>query len=620
MSSEFSSQESLSSSSTLGVSEYFKNSRHFSIGDNGNFSTVHGDQIQQNYYNTELKKRKFIVGSEEEEAEYEQFPEIRRSEFTAIRNIHRSYEWLYDQEQGSVQLGERRVVAGDVRIGGVASKCLVVQYSGHEAGVLWKKDFRKFGGFRCPENAQLAAINLSNIPMLILTGDLVPAAHLVDRVGVIGQAYLRTLAMQMGCRWDNSLWMDTSRGVFCRGPEGPQHYIMNGFGFDDLPLDAGLVKEDILLRYLTSRKQDREVVQALSLDWDLRTPQSKVERPTVISTLTDTILAVGPSGVWKKEEFKESCLGEREELPNGVTRFTLHHNGQSLELKLDWHEPMCEWLAQATSIFCAHGISLEDNLRAYTNMASELLLPQMLTGTLSNSRAKRQRHKNCPPIYLFIPPLSTSIFWSFDPDGQNPIATDLCHYLGLPISLVLECTEDSWPTSTYKALLTYQIARGFDPNTTEFARHNRYPIYEIAEQPLPSRFEQVEDSKPTEMSLCSVPPEEFDDMYLGVMFGDIQPEDLATNTATQGSALQEGIICSSNYHQCKPTATFPDLADFMGVSDTAHIEWILPEDLKRASPSEPEDAILREASVWSRFIPTFSWAAFEDSDIQSAGF
>ncbi|KAL0567752.1 hypothetical protein V5O48_014240 [Marasmius crinis-equi] len=617
MSSEFSSQESPSSSSTLGVSEYFKNSQHFSIGDNGNFSTVHGDQIQQNYYNTEVKKRKFIVASEEEEAEYEQFPEIKRANFVAIRNIHRSDGWVYDFEQQklkSVKSAKRTVVAGDVRIGGVASKCLMVQYSGQGAEELWKEDFRKFGGVRCPENAQLVAINLSSIPMLILTGDLVPMAHLVDRVGVIERTYLRTLAIQMGCFDDFSMWMDTSRGVFCRGPEGPQYgYIRGDFDdFHDLPLDAGLVKEDILIRYLTSRKPDCEVVRVLSSVWACNTSQIKVERPTVMSTLMDTILAV-ERGVWKEDE--KSCLCEREELPNGVTRFTLHHNRRHLRLWLDCHKSICDWFAQAPSIFCAHGISLEDNLRTY-----KLLLPDTLRGTLSNSRAKQRRRKECLPIYFFIP-LSGSTFWSFDLDGQDPFTTDLCRYLGLPIRLALNCTEDSWPTSAYKALQTYQIARGFDPNTTEFAQHNGYPIYEIAEQSLPSRFEQVEDSEPTETSLRSVPPEELDDMYLGVMFGDVQPEDLVANTTTQGAALQKDSMDIPGTARINCTLSEGKPGSYVRIPSPRDAHDLLI-DLKRISPSEIKDAIpMREANVgWSRFIPTFSWAALEDSDIHLAVF
>ncbi|KAL0575793.1 hypothetical protein V5O48_006171 [Marasmius crinis-equi] len=454
--------------------------------------------------------------------------------------------------------------------------------------------------------------------------DLVPLAHLADQVGEIGQMYLRTLALQMGCYVDSSMWMDTSRGVFCRGPPGPRCWTGMDFGLEDLPLDAELVKEDVLARYLGSRNLNRRLVDALSPYWDGDPSELKVNRPTVIATLTDTIIAVGPSGIWEVEQ--ESCLGGREELANGATRFTLEHNGCCLELTFDWREAWSDWLAQALSVFHAHGIPLEGDMETY-----ELVSPLMLFGMLSSSGTEQQRRKESPPIYLFIPPFSTSIFWSFDPDGQNPITADRCHYLGLPTSLSLECKERYWPIQTYQGLQAYQIAGGFNPNTTEFARRNRYPIYEIVEQPFPSRFEEhkdLEDSEDseggegsvetTETPLQSVNLEQPADMLLS---GKVQPEDPAMNTTTQGHALQNGIVHSLNYLHSKPTATFSDFTDSTSAPDTAHIERTLPEDLKNVFPSETEDPIpMREANVWSRFIPTFSWAALEDSEIHAAGF
>ncbi|KAL0578867.1 hypothetical protein V5O48_003147 [Marasmius crinis-equi] len=441
------------------------------------------------------------------------------------------------------------------------------------------------------------------------------------------------MLVQMGCLEDSSLWMDTSRGVFCHGPEGPWCDFGNGFEFnEDLSLDAELVKEDILVRYLTSRKQDRKVVEGLW--WWGGPSQLTVDRPAVVSTLTDTILAVG-SGGWEEEW---GCVGEREELANGATRFTLQHDGMYMDLRLwfDWgSEAREDWLAQAPSVFHAHGIFLEGDMDTYTNACLELVLPRLLTGWLSHSKAKQRRRQKWP-IYLFIPQHSASTFWSFDPDGQNAITTDLCHYLGLPISLEQdECWESSCPTEVYKAMETYQIARGFDPNTTEFARHNQFRTFEITEQPFTGRFEEIDDSgafniaplspldyplllsEPTKTSLHSIQPEELDDMFLGVLFGEVMPEgelvnnyhlshihlllrtDFTMNTTTQGYALQK---------------------DFVGIPDTAHTEYTLPKDLKSVTPSETKDVVPREANVWSRFIPKFSWAALEDSEIHSAGF
>ncbi|KAL0579263.1 hypothetical protein V5O48_002767, partial [Marasmius crinis-equi] len=332
---------------------------------------------------------------------------------------------------------------------------------------------------------------------------------------------------QMGCWGDYSLWLDTSRGVFCQGPKGPwwggASQIWDSWELPKLPLDAEIIKEDVLVRYLASRKQDRGVVDWLSRT-ALEVSQVKVNQPTVISTLDDTILTVG-SGLWR--DGWESCLGNRTELANGTTRFTLEHTGNRhrVELRLDKDEAKRDWLAQALSVFHAHGTSLEGNLSGY-----KLVVPWWLEGKLSNSKAKQRRRRNLLPIFLFIP-LSTSPFWSFDPDGQTPIPTDLCRHLGLPPSLSSKTYEYTWPTLTYKALRDYQITRKFDPSTTDFARHLRRRIYDVVKIPLPSRrFEEIDDS---DTESASVPQSELhaarletelEDMSLALLFGDTQPD------------------------------------------------------------------------------------------------
>ncbi|KAL0565446.1 hypothetical protein V5O48_016578 [Marasmius crinis-equi] len=342
----------------------------------------------------------------------------------------------------------------------------------------------------------------------------------------------------MGCLWDDSLWLDTSRGVFCRGPPGPS-WDERRLELDNLSLDAELVKEDVLSRYLGSRLGDRGVVEWLlwAVGYNF---QVSVSQPTVISTLDDTILAVR-SGVWEEPSWigNRSCLGEREELANGTTRFTLKHNRRRLELELDWKEAQCDWLAQALSVFHAHGISLEGDMKTH-----KLVIPWELTGMLSNSKAKRQRRRESPPIYLFVLPLSTSTFWSFDQGGQTPIPTDLCRHLGLPPLLSPESAgEYTWPTSTYETLRDYQIARKFDPTTTDFAQHNDYRIYDVVKTPLSIRFEELDDSEPTDST--STPQSEIhaervetepEDMSLLLLFGNTQP-DLEAPETLEGFSL-----------------------------------------------------------------------------------
>ncbi|KAF9262416.1 hypothetical protein L218DRAFT_826365, partial [Marasmius fiardii PR-910] len=89
------------------------------------------------------------------------------------------------------------------------------------------------------------------------------------------------------------------------------------------------------------------------------------------------------------------------------------------------------------------------------------------------------------PIYLFLLPSPSPTrrfyFWSHDPLGQIPLLRDMCKYLCLPFKLSIEINfyRESWPLEVYKTIREYQIARGFDPITMDFARFGGLPIFEV---------------------------------------------------------------------------------------------------------------------------------------------
>ncbi|KAL0564894.1 hypothetical protein V5O48_017143, partial [Marasmius crinis-equi] len=328
-----------------------------------------------------------------------------------------------------------------------------------------------------------------------------------------------------------------------------------------LPSDAELLHDDVMFRYWISRKLDRGALDVLCRfygddDNSYSQADREIYQPTVISTQVNTTLAVGNT-VWRAVNH-HTCEGQN--LPNGATRFKFSFfRFPWLGIKEIWvtlwddpFELQHAWLAQATSVFDAHGIPLEGDLSEY-----KLVIPQ-LKGTLSTSRVKRRRRRRLQPLYLFILPFSTTTFWSFDSDGQIPISNDLCRYFGLPVQLLLECGEFSWETSTYQRIRDYQIARGFDPTTIDFARHNKYPVYDIVDQPLPSLFEEIDGSElepidsrlhaAAEISSAENAPQE-DNMYLGVFFGDVQPEDLERDLFTSEVAT----IQSRSEDDCRMT-------------------------------------------------------------------
>ncbi|KAL0570447.1 hypothetical protein V5O48_011511 [Marasmius crinis-equi] len=70
----------------------------------------------------------------------------------------------------------------------------------------------------------------------------------------------------------------------------------------------------------------------------------------------------------------------------------------------------------------------------------------------------------------------------------------MCHHLGLPVALKLEFgipDAFSWSNDAYRAVHAYQLARGFDPTTTDFARSLRYPTYKPIQNDS-DKFEELE--------------------------------------------------------------------------------------------------------------------------------
>ncbi|ESK95634.1 hypothetical protein Moror_12606 [Moniliophthora roreri MCA 2997] len=121
-------------------------------------------------------------------------------------------------------------------------------------------------------------------------------------------------------------------------------------------------------------------------------------------------------------------------------------------------------------------------------------------------------------IYLFIYPVhmttiselmawetSRTHFWSFDETGRSEIPNDECKEIGLPeLTASLLSDHDHaplspWPATKCNAIRDWQIARGFDPTTADFARHLGYPEFEIVEaRNEEDRFEDVDDPNPIE--------------------------------------------------------------------------------------------------------------------------
>ncbi|KAJ8083092.1 hypothetical protein PM082_008958 [Marasmius tenuissimus] len=279
--------------------------------------------------------------------------------------------------------------------------------------------------------------------------------------------------MQLGCEAEE-LWMDAGRGIFCRGPPGPDTYLNVGeLGIKDLPPTAELVKEDVLLRFLASLKSkevDHAVVTGILHSGARIEALEQVSQPTVISMATNTPISISDN-VWSQVNVWNQAFGlsDLKLLRDGLTRLTLADEFFLL-LGWNWHASKA-WLWQASSVFHACGISSED-----LSMYKLVFTSAVLKGNLSYSTAQRKQRSQ-QLIYLFVcPPLpdlregyaSPVHYWSFDKHGQLPLSQDVCNKLGLPVKLDFNITRESsaWSNKVYKNLHQYQVLRGFDPSTT----------------------------------------------------------------------------------------------------------------------------------------------------------
>uniref|UniRef100_A0A0W0EV26 Uncharacterized protein n=1 Tax=Moniliophthora roreri TaxID=221103 RepID=A0A0W0EV26_MONRR len=216
-------------------------------------------------------------------------------------------------------------------------------------------------------------------------------------------------------------------------------------------------------------------------------------------------------GLWKWRDV--DGLVEETRIDNGLTRFKLIGQGEKVRLKavFDWKIFRKGWTTQFSRVF--------DPLKMTGHQESFFVVnpPQL---QLQSTRQEYTAYDRPPtpsdpsgdaveefqPIYLFLypPPMYVLEFiswmgghthvWSFDEDGQSRVPEEEWARWGIPI-----LTPDtrsftllrSWPTHIYSALHNWQISRGFDPSTADWARECGYPELEIVGAKKDSRLKKI---------------------------------------------------------------------------------------------------------------------------------
>ncbi|KAK1229605.1 hypothetical protein PQX77_007326, partial [Marasmius sp. AFHP31] len=423
---------------------------------------VKGNQVNQ-----------IVQREEKEHTEFDDYRNVKSGDFCRLENV-----CVVKGRYG--MLGVNKTVCA-AKLIGTEDRFTSVTYSGPGARRAFKKDFRKFSRARSSEStAQVFAVDVGTVPSLLFWHGLLPISHFDRSLGWRGGLYIYNLLRKLNCP-ERKLWVDSGRGVICQGPEGPLsniRWILEKVEVEKLPLTAEMLQEDVFLRFLASLKSeevDRAFLRAMWWDgYDVRGVPESFDQPTIFSTLTKTPIAVA-NNVWTSWE----GFTERKALENGLTRFRLGEDGSGLWLQLNDNAGEA-WLSQSLNIFQACGISLDDDLSDYHVVYSLATLD----GDLDPSPSKSQR-RHQQPIYLFVYPPPPDLsngetsrlhFWSFHEDSQHRLSHESCLDFGLPIELEIFRRLHDYPRkiNNYKLIHQYQLLRGFDTTTTDFAQHLGY--------------------------------------------------------------------------------------------------------------------------------------------------
>ncbi|ESK90052.1 hypothetical protein Moror_7879 [Moniliophthora roreri MCA 2997] len=153
------------------------------------------------------------------------------------------------------------------------------------------------------------------------------------------------------------------------------------------------------------------------------------------------------------------------------------------------------WLFQAQSVLAAHhgALQLEDCYIVNPRIMLQIGLPDSMPTQYGT-----------PIPYLFIQPPPKRLadfdswirgqiyFWSFDEDGATQITELECKHIGLPgVALIKAAFSlNYWHGHIYDAIHKWQVARGFDPTTTDYTHSVPLPILETIVQ-QDNQFEEA---------------------------------------------------------------------------------------------------------------------------------
>ncbi|KAI3597433.1 hypothetical protein WG66_013211 [Moniliophthora roreri] len=437
-----------------------------------------------------------------EDEEYNEFESIKRGDICITRKIcsgeARDYEWDETQQSLKETARAQRTVYTVQIHGKAAMKFTALFYEGQGAR---KVGFTKRIGAAVSSNERSPSSYGREI-FSIAEDELIPVSHIIRRA-----TFWDSLSLHF-CREVQNvqeypisghfgpiqrLWLDTGTGFLCYEPgvdtsKKVAELTPCSFTFDvdcsRIPATMDMLKGDTGVRFFARQDHhfDRLVVNYadflgdhLALSYSSKLAELRFD---TIYTHSGVEIARYPSyDIGFDASLCTGLINETKIKGSGLTR-PQAEKGCTVARQ--------SWLAQARRIINA--------LSAPSRQGGYFMLhpPSIHLKTVSFDLIKPLR-----TTYLFVYPLPYPLttesllawrrgrthFWSFDESGRSEVPKDERQGIPRLIGHVRFGMEKVvWPPYVYNAIHDWQIARGFDSNSTDFALSLGYPELEILQK------------------------------------------------------------------------------------------------------------------------------------------
>ncbi|ESK85867.1 hypothetical protein Moror_2339 [Moniliophthora roreri MCA 2997] len=532
----------------------FNNSSGFCFNGKPTFNNVHGNQV--NSHTTITAAVIHMLGDDTTVTKCtisDEFETVKRGHVIGMKDLGSVNLSEWDCHWQNRRMVRQRCKSARKTISTVGvhpnqqSKFTAITYEGEDAQEAWEDDFKQFSHASRTDFFQLFGINRSDIPMLIFHHELIPVAHFFTDL-LWMNIYINYLRIKRGCS-EKDLWLNTSSGIFCEGPTGPNFiawtFVPDASVIQALPssldmleeetsvaffskfgsnMDSGVLQcawwfyEETYLDDLSKTTEDHQHEDNNHPQW---TANHRYLKPlwrdpphhlpidiigglrfdTVYSPSLEPVAKWPPEapGLWKWRDV--DGFVEETQIDGGLMRFKYIGQGGEVRLKVTFDRETFQrgWLSQSACVF--------DLLKTTGHQESFFVVNLSWRLGLQTTRRKYEAYDGLPassdpcdavgetrPIYLFLYPLPMTVleliswmgghthFWSFDEDGRSRIPEGEWKQWGIPIlapDIRFSIYPKSWPTHIYTALHNWQIARGFNPSTADWARECGYPEFEI---------------------------------------------------------------------------------------------------------------------------------------------